>query len=160
MKRHAFIATAMLLGISTSVAAQDGRPEGMSEQDWANFQLRYHSNPTPPPVTISPTSLDWIPPTVDEYEETDTYPGLANGIKAPVLVRTANAADWFVDGKVYRHPYSYIMKVDGVALRNFNGRWHWCHRLVIIESPGDPQVGFVMYARLFASKANWTEVTR
>ena len=159
MKRYAFIATAMLLGISTTVAAQEERPEGMSESDWANFQTRFRSS-APAPVTISPTSLDWIPPTVDEYEEVETYPGLNPGVKAPVRVRTANPADWFVDGAIYRHPYSYVMKVDGVALRNLNGRWHWCHRLVIIESPGDPVVGHVMYARLFASKANWTEVTR
>ena len=109
---------------------------------------------------ISPSSLDWQPPTADEYEDVKVYPGTNTDITAPVMVRTANSANWFVDGNEYRHPYSYVVRVDGVALRNLEGRWHWCHRLVIIETAGDPPVGYVLYARIFAPRSNWTEVTR
>lgn len=102
----------------------------------------------------SPSSLDWQPPTADEYEDVEVYPG-ATGPKMPVIVRVADPTKWFVDGKTYRHPYGFIAKVDGVALRNLEGHWHWCHRLVITETTGDPQVGHVMYARIFAPRANW-----
>lgn len=99
---------------------------------------------------------DFQPPTEDEYEEVETYPG--SGIMALALARTANRDNWFVDGKTYRHPYGFIAKVEGVAFRNFEGTWRWSHRLVIIESQGDPEAGYVVYARLFAPRTMWEEV--
>lgn len=109
--------------------------------------------------TAAPSTNDFQPPTSDEYEEVEVYPG-TGGPKTKVRVRTSNPDDWFVDGKTYRHPYGFVAKVDGVALRLMDGTWRWCHRLVITESAGDPEVGYVVYARLFASRANWEEVTR
>ena len=108
---------------------------------------------------ISPSSLDWQPPTSDEFEEADIYPG-TGGPKTSVLVRTADPSRWFVDGETYRHPYGYEMIVDGVALRNLEGRWHWCHRLVITATSGSPEVGHVMYARIFAPVFVWEKVAR
>lgn len=96
---------------------------------------------------------DFAPPTADEYEDVETYPG--SGDMARVLVRAANELQWFRDGLTYRHPYGFVARVDGLALRQFGSTWRWCQRLVIIESPGDPEVGRVLYARLFAPRNGW-----
>jgi hypothetical protein len=45
--------------------------------------------------------------------------------------------------------------VEGIALRNLDGVWRWSQRLVLIESSGDPVVGTVLYARLFAPANPW-----
>jgi len=99
---------------------------------------------------------DFQPPTCDEWEEVETYPG--SGILNRVMTRTADPDKWFKDGQTYRHAYGFVARVDGIALRNFDGRWLWSQRLVIIESPGDPQVGRVLYARLFAPRAPWEPI--
>lgn len=103
-----------------------------------------------------PSTNDFAPPREDEFEDIETYPG--SGVTQRVLVRTATESRWLKDGARYRHPYGYVIEVQGIALRNFEGKWRWCHRLVFIETVGDPPVGHVMYARLFAPADNWTEV--
>jgi hypothetical protein len=114
------------------------------------------NNPTFVAQPAPPSTSDVQPPTTDEFEDIETYPG--SGILTRVLTRTADPSQWFRDGARYRHPYGFIIKVEGIALKQFGTRWFWCHRLVIIETVGDPPVGHVMHARLFAPQANWTEV--
>jgi hypothetical protein len=149
------ILAGLMAGLAAAAHAQDTPPEGMSPQDWENFKLRYPrpTTPQPPP----PVAHDLTPPSGDEYEVTETYPG--SGITSSVMTRTADPSRWFVDGQTYRHAYGFTARVDGIALRQFGDRWFWCHRLVITDSPGDPVVGRVLYARLFAPRAPWEPVT-
>jgi hypothetical protein len=113
-------------------------------------------HPTAVHAPAPPSTHDFMPPSADEFEDVETIPG--SGHRSPVLVRTADPNNWFVDGVTYRHPYGFVVRVSGLALRRMDGTWRWCHRLVIIDSPGSPGVGHVLYARLFAPRSNWTEV--
>lgn len=102
-------------------------------------------HPTAAHAPAPPSTHDFMPPTADEFTD-------------GIMTRTADPTQWFVDGQRYVHPYEYMVRVEGIALRKLDGVWRWCHRLVIIETSGDPGVGHVLYARLFAPRHTWEVV--
>ena len=104
----------------------------------------------PAPQKPAPTYPSIAEPTEDEY-----LPDSTGELR---LIRTVNRDLWFKEGRLYRHPYGYVVKVDGLAYTCLSERCDLYQRLRVVQSPGFPYVGHIFYAQLFAPKFMWEEV--
>ena len=117
--------------------------------------------PPAPLPKVSPIRSAVNVPTEDEYLLLPGYTSVETAPLQPVLVRTANKADWFKAGKMYRHAYAAFIKIGRVEFRCEDiGYGEVCDLFqigTVIGNDAWPE-GTEIPFRLFAPRGPWTEV--